>query len=420
MRPFEPLEWDELSLSVRKAISSDAAPGTKLAAARALLPMGTADLVSVLYFLANDEDKRIRAAARRSLTNLPKDLLAPVLADRVSPKVLNWFARRDLPDTKLFEVIALNRDTADETIEFLAGDRAEETLLTIIANNQQRLLRSEGIIRALMRNDATPLSTAERVRNFVEMASGRTVEDILRTDEPEAEIEFEAAEEEPAPVEQEPEIVEAAEVADDGVEVAGLEPDEMDDDDFGLSKDFDPELFEELERTIDLDELERETFSSESDFATEFMVDPDQDLSSTERRSLGHTIRKLPETEKMRMAMKGSIEARQILMKSPNKLVQECVLRNPRITIEEVIKLSKDKTAREEIIRVLTNNRDWTKNYQVVHNLAWNPKTPMTIALKYLHRLNLRDLTGISKSKQVPGMIAVQAKKMAVERERYR
>ena len=35
MRPFEPLEWDELSLSAREAIGSDAGSGAKLAAARA-------------------------------------------------------------------------------------------------------------------------------------------------------------------------------------------------------------------------------------------------------------------------------------------------------------------------------------------------------------------------------------------------
>jgi hypothetical protein len=90
------------------------------------------------------------------------------------------------------------------------------------------------------------------------------------------------------------------------------------------------------------------------------------------------------------------------------------------MTIEEVIKISKDKTMREELIRVVTLNKEWTKNYQVVHQLCWNPKTPITVALKYLSRLNVRDVQQIAKSKQVPGILAVQARKVAADKLKNR
>jgi hypothetical protein len=101
-------------------------------------------------------------------------------------------------------------------------------------------------------------------------------------------------------------------------------------------------------------------------------------------------------------------------------MIQECVLRNPRTTIEEVIRFAKDKTMREELIRVVTLHKEWTKNYEVVHQLCWNPKTPITTALKLLNRLNIKDVIAISKSKQVPGMLAVTARKIAEAKQKFR
>jgi hypothetical protein len=124
--------------------------------------------------------------------------------------------------------------------------------------------------------------------------------------------------------------------------------------------------------------------------------------------------------DKMRLGLKGNMEARQILLKSSNKMVQECVLRNPRLTVEEIIKVAKDKTFREELIRVVCANKDWVKHYPVVSSLCWNPKTPLTMALKFLPRLTLKDLEHLSKSKQVPGMLAVQARKAVGEKRKNR
>ncbi|MDP8225477.1 MAG: hypothetical protein P9L99_19105 [Candidatus Lernaella stagnicola] len=422
MRPFEPMSWDELPNSVKDAFPQDAPMSTKMMAARALLPMGTSDLAILLYHLAADSDRRIRATARRSLTSLPRELLLPLLADQISPKILHWFANRDLPDAHLFEVLVLNRNAVDETIELLARTRNEESVLNIIANNQERLLRDDAIVRALLDNDALPLATAERVRNFVEMATGRPIEEILRGPEPEPEEPLDE------PVEKEDfdaetdaafDMEESAEAVETELPTEA-ELEESIDLDAPLGIEVDPDLFAELEQSVDLDDLETEVFEPEEEFTVEFLLDPGRDLSSQERRSMVFRIRQLREVDKMRLAMKGNIEARQILIKSPNKMVQEAVLRNPRLTIEEVIKLTKDKTAREEIIRMITGNRDWTKNYQVVHGLCLNPKTPLPTAIKFLLRLNIRDLHSLAKSKQVPGMVSVQAKKVAAEKLRHR
>jgi len=396
MRPFEPLPWEELPDTARTVVPQDATPAIRMMAARSLLPMGTRDLITVLYYLAADEDRAIRRAARQSLTDLPSELLSNLLSETISPKILHWFAHRGLAE-ELYERILLNRVAVDDTIAHLAEALSNLRLLNIISNNQERLLRSPEIVAHLFRNRATPLEARERVRSFIELATGTPIADFLRQAAPPA-SEAEAAFSTTPSTEAAPPEAEA--------EATGQFYESLPD--------------EELPPDFDLDKLIKETFQSEDNFSNEFLVDPDDELSAHRRTSIGNRIRRMRVLDKMRLALKGNVEARQILIKSPNKMIQECVLRNPRTTIEEVIKIAKDKTMREELIRLVTQNKEWTKNYEVLHHLCWNPKTPITVALKYLDHLNLKDVIAISKSKQVPGILTMAARKVVDNKQKFR
>ncbi len=405
MRPFEPLTWEELPESAKTMLPQDSTPAVKMMAARSLLPMGTRDLISVLFFLAADEDRAIRRAARQSLTDLPNELLRNLLADVISPKILHWFAHRGLTE-ELYERILLNRATADESVAYLGEILDNQRLLNIVSYNQERLLRAPEIVATLLHNRNTSLEARERVRAFIELSSGRSIDEFIRLAQP-TEAAAEPEEEAAAPPE--------------GAEARPLEavPPE------GVAEEGAPEEYEalpddELPPDFTIEKLIREVFESEDNFSQEFLVDPDEELSSNRRVSLTNRIHKMRVLDKMRLALKGNIEARQILIKNANKMIQECVLRNPRTTIEEVIRFAKDKTMREELIRVVTLHKEWTKNYEVVHQLCWNPKTPITTALKLLNRLNIKDVIAISKSKQVPGMLAVTARKIAEAKQKFR
>lgn len=402
MRPFEPITWDELPESSKSILPADAAPAMKMIAARSLLPMGTRDLSSILYLLASDEDKRIRHAARRSLVELPEDLARAALSETLLPKIINWFAHRDLSD-ELLEVMLLNRAIVDETVAYLAGKIQNERLVNIVAQNQNRLLRSPEIVMSLFENEHTPVEVRERVRAFVEMSTGRTIEEIIFSLQPEIE-----EKETPLGDEQHPELADTEAVPEELMrDEAGEEPYES------IPED-------EIPPDFSMQELLRETFGKEDGFSAELLIDPEDDLTAGQRMTLNHRIRKMKVLDKMRLGLKGNIEARQILIKNANKMIQECVLRNPRMTVEEVIRLSKDKTMREELIRQIASHKEWVKNYQVIHHLCWNPKTPITQALKFINRLNIRDVLALSKSKQIPGMLAVAARKVADSKQKYK
>jgi len=455
-----PLDFDELPFQVRQTIPPDASLNIKMMAARSMLPLMSNDLVSALYYLAFDKDVRVRRAARRSLREFPEDFIIRLLgSSEIHPKILDYFARRTGSAFQILELILLNRTTWDETFVHIARTAENEQLLEICANNQERLLRYPFLLAALYDNPYTPKSVIERAISFFELSTGKKSKDILQeardywkaeeeepkeavsdiesevqppTSTPESALISGPQEEEPVPSEQPPIAEEHPSASDQEIEEIQEEqpPDQKRPDIFLDEKDLqseqqtdsEPILQSELEADSEyskisltdlLHELQQEP---EVGFADYLLEDPDHELTGDERVTLSHAIRNMKVVDKMRLALKGNIEARQILIKSPNKLIQECVLRNPKITIEEIIRLSNDKSMREELIRIIATSREWVKSYPVKLALMFNPKTPLTLAIKFLPSLNDRDLASLGKSKMIAGILANTAKKMAVDR----
>jgi hypothetical protein len=108
--------------------------------------------------------------------------------------------------------------------------------------------------------------------------------------------------------------------------------------------------------------------------------------------------------------MTGTREERAILIRDPNKLVSVSVLSSPKLTEAEVESFAKMANLSEEVLRLIGMNRAWTKNYGVVSALAKNPKTPISVSLNLVQRLNDRDLKTVSldRNLQEPLKLAVR------------
>jgi hypothetical protein len=101
------------------------------------------------------------------------------------------------------------------------------------------------------------------------------------------------------------------------------------------------------------------------------------------------------------MAMKGNREARNILIRDPNRVVAQAVIKNPKITDQEIEKIVKMRTVPQDVLRQIAMNRQWARNYSIIHNLALNPRTPVGEAMSIITRLQPRDLISMSKNKNV-------------------
>jgi hypothetical protein len=98
-------------------------------------------------------------------------------------------------------------------------------------------------------------------------------------------------------------------------------------------------------------------------------------------------------------------------------MVASAVLRNPRLTEEEVVNFASQKGLSEDVLRQIGTSRAWMGSYMVVHNVVRNPKTPIAIAMNNLSRLVTRDLTMIVRDRNIQEVVRRSAKKQIEARQ---
>jgi hypothetical protein len=120
--------------------------------------------------------------------------------------------------------------------------------------------------------------------------------------------------------------------------------------------------------------------------------------------------------QKIKLARLGGKEARALLVKDRNRIVASSVLASPKLSETEVIAFAQSRSIGEELLRIISFNKDWTKNYQIKLALASNPKTPTPQAVKFLNYLQDKDLRTLMKSKDVPTNISSHARRILTKK----
>ncbi len=115
--------------------------------------------------------------------------------------------------------------------------------------------------------------------------------------------------------------------------------------------------------------------------------------------------------QKLKLALSGNKSARDLLIKDSNKVISMAVLKNPRITEEEVQKITLTKGTNDDMLRHIARNKEWVKSYGIRVGMLTNPKTPLTVSLKLLDTVYEKDLQSIAKSKNVPSTLASAARR---------
>jgi hypothetical protein len=132
--------------------------------------------------------------------------------------------------------------------------------------------------------------------------------------------------------------------------------------------------------------------------------------------SLYAIVQKMSVMQKIKLARLGGKEARALLVKDRNRIVASSVLASPKLSETEVIAFAQSRSIGEELLRIISFNKDWTKNYQIKLALASNPKTPTPQAVKFLNYLQDKDLRSLMKSKDVPTNISSHARRILTKK----
>jgi hypothetical protein len=130
------------------------------------------------------------------------------------------------------------------------------------------------------------------------------------------------------------------------------------------------------------------------------------------RDSALQKISKLNITGRIALAMRGNKEERSILIRDSTKLVSVAVLDSPKVSDAEVEKFALQKNVLEAVLRAIPMRRKFAKNYGIMRNLVFNPRTPLDLSLGLMKNLLVHDLKNLSGNKEVSDTVRKLALRM--------
>jgi hypothetical protein len=136
-------------------------------------------------------------------------------------------------------------------------------------------------------------------------------------------------------------------------------------------------------------------------------------LSAEEQRgSALQKIAKLDIKGRIQLGMKGSKEERSLLIRDGTKVVALAVLESPKITDGEVEKFATQKNVLESVLRGISMKRRFIKQYAILRNLTFNPRTPIDVSLGLIKNLLIQDLRSLTGNKEVSDTVRKLATRM--------
>ena len=393
------VENAQLSEAAAAYLDPQTPKNLKLLIARGTVPLPPRELVVLQYHFQKDPDPEVAEESRRGLTGIPEDILRTILGSNIHPEILGFFSLRLLGNRELMETLILNKMTADETVAQLAARENDEYLLEMIASNQERVIRYPAIAKGIFQNNSVPRMIKERLRGFLRTTFPGQGKEVIPEESPPTQPDREPA----APPEQEPEQVETI-MLDQQAPVAPPVEDEA------------PAPMVEVEGEWD-DMIELTDEIGAIKLPNELLEEGRRELSEDERKSLSVEILQMTVSEKIKLALLGNKEARTILVRDSNKMVSSAVIKSPKIQEDEVVKIAQMRNVSDDVLRIISQNKDWTKTYAVKRALVENPKTPVSASFRFLSMLRESDIKSIARSKNVPSAVSAQARRLTQQKQ---
>ncbi len=116
-----------------------------------------------------------------------------------------------------------------------------------------------------------------------------------------------------------------------------------------------------------------------------------------EQRSVWDRLRSLSRLEKLLLAPKADRVERAILAQDNDPQVLYTLLKNPRLTVDEVIRIAKSPFLTYQTVEVIMKSTQWLANLEVRVALIHNPKTPPLFAIRILPTLPESEVRTISR-----------------------
>ncbi len=109
-------------------------------------------------------------------------------------------------------------------------------------------------------------------------------------------------------------------------------------------------------------------------------------------------IRNLSQMEKILLAVKADRSERALLVQDNDPRVLLSLLRNPRLTVDEVVRVAKSTFLNYQIADVISKTTQWMASLDVRVGLIQNAKTPPALALRILPTLPVPEIRNIART----------------------
>ncbi|HXH94423.1 MAG TPA: hypothetical protein VNN25_22795 [Thermoanaerobaculia bacterium] len=125
---------------------------------------------------------------------------------------------------------------------------------------------------------------------------------------------------------------------------------------------------------------------------------PEQEETTEKRENVWDRIRGLSQMEKLLLAVKADRSERALLLQDNDPRVLLSLLRNPRLTVDEVARLAKSTFLNYQIADVIMKTTQWMSVLDVRLGLMHNAKTPPAFALRILPTLPESEIRSIARA----------------------
>lgn len=354
-------------------------------AAKGVAPgMKPGDVLAVICALSLGTDAHAEVA-KKTLAALPTPLLTGALSGPVQPGVLDVLGPRYASDAAIAEKILQHPSLHADTVVAMAT-RCSEPVAELIATNEELLLATPTIVEKLYLNKNTRMSTADRILELA-IRNGLELRGIPAFEQAKKAIEGELIAEP------------TAEPTFDDVQFAAAQ------------------------------QIAKEVVLAEDEDTHAFDPETGQEQVVEKARPLHAVWADLRPPAKIRLLTLGSIKTydaegreqehsfdmkaiRMLGVRDPNPIIAVSAVNAPGMADSEVVRIAAMRNVAEEVLREISNNKEWTRVYQVKLNLVANPRTPFGHSSRYVAHLRDNDLKTISKSKDVPGAVQTMARQM--------
>src|SRR5687767_3188492 len=124
----------------------------------------------------------------------------------------------------------------------------------------------------------------------------------------------------------------------------------------------------------------------------------DEEEGPEKNQNTWDRVRSLSQMEKILLAVKADRTERSLLLQDNDPRVLLSILRNPRLTVDEVVRLAKSSFLTYQIADVIIKTAQWMANLDVRLALIHNAKTPPAFALRILPSLPESEVRTIAKT----------------------